>query len=75
MGLELVIDDCVTKPFNSRELLALSRWHDTAVRDRSIGVQVLRLRRKIDQDPATPYFIRTERGVGYIFQAQVEALI
>lgn len=39
--------------------------------DRSIDVLVLRLRRKIEQNPSVPVFIKTERGLGYRFSAQV----
>ena len=40
--------------------------------DRSIDVQILRLRRKLEADPAAPRMIQTERGVGYIFAIPVE---
>jgi len=56
------------------QLLELSRMHSTEVYDRSIDVQILRLRRKIERDPAHPVFIRTERGVGYYFDAPVKAV-
>jgi DNA-binding response OmpR family regulator len=56
------------------ELLALSRVHDNEVFDRSLDVQILRLRRKIEANPGEPELIKTERGVGYIFAAKVEAL-
>jgi two-component system OmpR family response regulator len=39
--------------------------------DRSIDVQILRLRRKIEADPNEPTLIRTERGVGYFLDADV----
>jgi len=53
------------------QLLELSRLHSTEVYDRSIDVQILRLRRKLEVDPANPQFIRTARGTGYIFSAPV----
>jgi two-component system, OmpR family, response regulator len=56
------------------QLLDLSRLHSTEVYDRSIDVQILRLRRKIEVDPTTPQLIRTERGVGYVFNAPVTAV-
>lgn len=57
----------------SREqLLELSRGNDENVFDRSIDVQILRLRRKIESDPSRPRLIRTERGVGYFFNSRVE---
>jgi DNA-binding response OmpR family regulator len=48
--------------------------HNAEVYDRSIDVQILRLRRKIEPDPAHPTYIRTERGAGYLFDAPVDAL-
>ena len=56
------------------QLLEASRVYDNEVYDRSIDVQVLRLRRKIEVDPSQPQFIVTERGVGYVFSSQVEIL-
>jgi two-component system OmpR family response regulator len=56
------------------QLLEASRVYDNEVYDRSIDVQVLRLRRKIEADPSQPQFIVTERGVGYIFNSRVEVL-
>lgn len=54
------------------QLLDLSRLHNAEVYDRSIDVQILRLRRKIEADPARPQFIKTERGAGYLFDAVVD---
>jgi DNA-binding response OmpR family regulator len=56
------------------QLLDASRVYDNEVYDRSIDVQVLRLRRKIEIDPSQPQFILTERGVGYLFNSPVEVL-
>jgi two-component system OmpR family response regulator len=59
----------------SREqLLDLSRLHNAEVYDRSIDVQILRLRRKIEVNPSKPEYIKTERGAGYIFDTPVETL-
>ncbi|HKU95688.1 MAG TPA: winged helix-turn-helix domain-containing protein, partial [Vineibacter sp.] len=59
----------------SREqLLIASRVHDAEVFDRSIDVQILRLRRKLEPNPSEPRLIKTERGAGYIFAAPVEIL-
>jgi DNA-binding response OmpR family regulator len=54
------------------QLLDLSRLHNAEVYDRSIDVQVSRLRRKIEPDPTRKGFIVTQRGVGYLFDAAVE---
>jgi DNA-binding response OmpR family regulator len=56
------------------QLLEASRVHDNEVYDRAIDIQVLRLRRKIETDPAQPRYIVTERGVGYMFSAPVEVV-
>ena len=42
--------------------------------DRTIDVQVGRLRRKIETDPADPQLIRSVRGAGYVFTPQVRRL-
>ncbi|MCB4858447.1 response regulator [Sphingobium sp. PNB] len=58
----------------SREhLLQATRVHEN-VFDRSIDVQILRLRRKLEDDPRAPRFIRTERGIGYKFDVGVEVV-
>ena len=56
------------------QLLEASRVYDNEVYDRAIDIQVLRLRRKIEEDPAHPRYIVTERGVGYVFSASVEVV-
>ena len=59
----------------SRErLLELSRLHDDEVYDRSVDVQVGRLRRKIEPKGSGTQLIRTERGAGYVFTATVETV-
>jgi DNA-binding response OmpR family regulator len=58
----------------SREYLLQVTRRDEDVFDRSIDVQVLRLRRKLERDPSAPQVIQTERGVGYVFAAAVERL-
>jgi len=56
------------------QLLEYSRLHGAEVYDRSIDVQILRLRRKIEVDATAPQIIRTERGAGYVFEPHVDAL-
>ena len=56
------------------QLLTLSRLHNAEVHDRTVDVQVLRLRRKIEADPFHPRLIVTERGAGYRFDVAVEVL-
>jgi len=56
------------------QLLDLSRLHNDEVYNRSVDVQIMRLRRKIEKDVANPSYIRTERGVGYQFGVPVETV-
>jgi DNA-binding response OmpR family regulator len=56
------------------QLLGLSRLHNAEVYDRTIDVQILRLRRKIEVDPSRPKLIVTERGAGYLFSVAVESM-
>ena len=52
----------------SREQLLDGVWgHDRAVTDRTVDVYILRLRQKIEADPANPTYIRSVRGFGYSF--------
>jgi len=54
------------------QLLDLTRGRDSSPFDRSIDVQVSRLRRKIEPDPKLPSMIVTVRGDGYEFTQAVE---
>lgn len=53
------------------QLLDLARGRASTAIDRTIDVQVMRLRRKIEADPAAPTLIKTVRNGGYIFTAEV----
>lgn len=59
-------------PLSREQLLQATRVHED-VFDRSIDVQILRLRRKLETDPSMPRIILTERGLGYIFALNVKA--
>jgi two-component system OmpR family response regulator len=59
------------RPLSREHLLQATRVHED-VFDRSIDVQILRLRRKLERDPSEPHVIQTERGVGYVFAVPVE---
>ncbi len=50
------------------QLLEHLRGQECDAFDRTIDVLILRLRRKIERNPAHPEFIRTERGLGYLFR-------
>lgn len=59
------------RPLGRERLIALAAGkngvRNELATDRSIDVQVLRLRRLIEEDPATPRYIQTVWGVGYLF--------
>ncbi len=53
------------------ELMDLMHHREAGPYDRAIDVQVGRLRRKIESDPAEPALIKSVRGIGYLFAPQV----
>jgi two-component system, OmpR family, response regulator len=55
------------------QLLDLTRGRAAALFDRSIDIQVSRLRRKIEENPKDPVLIQTVRAGGYFFAAEVVA--
>ena len=58
----------------SRErLLDLANARDAEAFDRAIDLRIMRIRRKIEPDPAHPTVIRTVRGGGYLFSPGGEA--
>ena len=70
-ALLLAFLEAPQRPLTREHLLQATRVHED-IFDRSIDVQVLRLRRKLEPDPSTPRVIQTERGVGYVFALPVE---
>jgi two-component system, OmpR family, response regulator len=70
-ALLLAFLEAPQRPLTRERLLQATHVHDD-VFDRSIDVQVLRLRRKLETDPSAPRVIQTERGVGYVFAMPVE---
>ena len=70
-ALLLAFLEAPQRPLTREHLLQATRVHED-IFDRSIDVQVLRLRRKLEINPSAPRAIQTERGVGYIFTLPVE---
>ncbi|WP_114391523.1 response regulator [Oleisolibacter albus] len=54
------------------DLLEITRGRSAGPFDRSIDVQISRLRRKIEPDPADPSIIKTVRSGGYIFSPEAQ---
>ncbi len=55
------------QPLSREKLAQLARGREFEPFDRSLDVQVSRLRKLIEQDPASPRYIQTVWGVGYVF--------
>jgi DNA-binding response OmpR family regulator len=70
-ALLLAFLEAPQRPLTREYLLQATHVHED-IFDRSIDLQVLRLRRKLETDPSVPRVIQTERGVGYIFAIPVE---
>ena len=54
------------------QLMNAIHQRDAGPFDRAIDVQIGRLRRKIESDPANPRLIKSVRGAGYVFAAKVD---
>ena len=59
------------RPLSRDQLIDLARGRALSPFDRSIDVQISRLRRKIETDPQRPSLIKTLRNEGYFFAADV----
>ncbi len=55
------------QPLSRDKLMELARGRELEVYDRSIDVQISRLRKLIETDPAAPQHIQTVWGFGYVF--------
>jgi len=55
------------QPLSRDKLMELARGREYEVFDRAIDVQISRLRKLVEQDPAHPRYIQTVWGHGYVF--------
>ena len=55
------------EPMSRDKLMELARGREYEVFDRSLDVQISRLRKMIEPDPTQPRYIQTVWGVGYVF--------
>jgi two-component system phosphate regulon response regulator OmpR len=55
------------QPLSREKLMSLARGREYEVFDRSLDVQISRLRKLIEPDPANPFYIQTVWGLGYVF--------
>jgi len=61
------------QPLSRDKLMELARGREYEVFDRAIDVQVSRLRKLVEPDPAHPTYIQTVRAFGYVFVPDSEA--
>ncbi|HEG1857359.1 TPA: two-component system response regulator OmpR [Escherichia coli] len=54
-------------PLSRDKLMNLARGREYSAMERSIDVQISRLRRMVEEDPAHPRYIQTVWGLGYVF--------
>lgn len=55
------------EPLSRDKLMNMARGRDYSAMERSIDVQVSRLRRMLEDDPTNPRYIQTVWGLGYVF--------
>jgi two-component system OmpR family response regulator/two-component system phosphate regulon response regulator OmpR len=55
------------QPLSRDKLMALARGREQGPFDRAIDVQVSRLRKLVEHDPAQPRYLQTVWGFGYVF--------
>jgi len=67
LDLLLVLAGSPNRVLSRDQLLEMTHGHGADPFDRSIDVRITRLRRKIEDDPARPRYIKTVRGAGYMF--------
>jgi len=62
-----ILGERPNRPLSRDQLMMLTRHRDWDPLDRSIDIQIARLRKKIETNPAQPRLIKTLRGIGYMF--------
>jgi two-component system, OmpR family, phosphate regulon response regulator OmpR len=55
------------QPLSREKLMELARGREYEVFDRSLDVQISRLRKLVEPDPSNPLYIQTVWGLGYVF--------
>ena len=65
-----VLEVFLTRPTGCSTRAAISEaigFTEDPESSRAVDIRIMRLRKKIEEDPANPRFLRTVRGEGYIF--------
>ncbi len=69
--LVMLVENC-RRVLTREQILDCFTGGETDVFDRSVDTRISRLRRRIEPDPRNPTFLKTEWGVGYFFDTDVE---
>lgn len=64
----------VNRVLSRDQLMDILKGNQWSANDRTIDNQIARLRKKIEQDPANPVYLKTIRGAGYKFTANVKSV-
>jgi two-component system phosphate regulon response regulator OmpR len=56
------------QPLSREKIMQLARGKEHEVFDRSIDVQISRIRKLIEEDPNNPIYLKTKWGYGYVFE-------
>ncbi|MDC0127029.1 response regulator [Methylophilaceae bacterium] len=67
-----VFTDRPKQPLSRDQIMQLARGKELDVFDRSIDVQISRIRKLIEDDPNNPKYLQTKWGFGYIFNPDGE---
>lgn len=66
------LTDASNKVLSRERLFEITREGDYDMFDRAVDIQIGRLRKKLNDDPKDPQYIKTVRGVGYMFCSPVK---
>lgn len=69
-----VLLDNPKRVLSREQIMDQVNGHDWIPYDRTIDNQIARLRKKLEEDPGKPQLIKTVRGIGYTFAAEVEKI-
>ena len=69
----IMITDHAKQPLSRDRIMQLAKGKELDVFDRSIDVQISRIRRLIEDNPNKPKYLQTKWGYGYIFDPDGEA--
>jgi len=71
--LKILINNA-REPMSRDKLMNLARGREYSATERSIDVQISRLRRLLEKDPSKPRYIQTVWGLGYVFVPDGQAV-